>query len=88
MESRTAHCVDAVQILGGTVMYKKYEKDGYILCLGIGDEITEDEYNEILDKINNRPTAPEGFTYRLTTALEWELVELPPIENNEDSEEV
>lgn len=68
-------------------MYKKYEKDGYILCLGIGDEITEDEYNTILDKINNRPTAPEGFTYRLTAALEWELVELPPIENNEDSED-
>lgn len=69
-------------------MYKKYEKDGYILCLGIGDEITEDEYNEILDKINNRPTAPEGFTYRLTTALEWELCELPPIvENNEEFED-
>lgn len=68
-------------------MYKKYEKDGYILCLGIGDEITEDEYNTILDKINNRPTAPEGFTYRLTAALEWELCELPPIENNEDSED-
>lgn len=80
--------MDAVQILGGTVMYKKYEKDGYILCLGIGDEITEDEYNEILDKINNRPTAPEGFTYRLTTALEWELCELPPIvENNEEFED-
>lgn len=68
-------------------MYKKYEKDGYILCLGIGEEITEDEYNKILDKINNRPTALEGFTYRLTTALEWELCELPPIENNEDSED-
>lgn len=68
-------------------MYKKYEKDGYILCLGIGEEITEDEYNTILDKINNRPTAPEGFTYRLTAALKWELVELPPIENNEDSED-
>lgn len=68
-------------------MYKKYEQDGYILCLGIGNEITEDEYNKILDKINNRPTVPEGFTYRLTTALEWELVELPPIENNEDSED-
>lgn len=68
-------------------MYKKYEQDGYILCLGVGEEITEDEYNKILDKINNRPTAPEGFTYRLTTALEWERCELPPIENNEDSEE-
>ena len=68
-------------------MYKKYEKDGYILCLGIGDEITEDEYNEILDKINNRPTAPEGFTYRLTTALEWELCELLPIDNNYEIDE-
>lgn len=73
-------------------MYGKYINDNYIVGVGtgadIGSEITEDEYNEILDKINNRPTAPEGFTYRLTTALEWELVELPPIENNEDSEEV
>lgn len=73
-------------------MYGKYINDNYIVGVGTGagtgSEITEDEYNEILDKINNRPTAPEGFTYRLTTALEWELVELPAIENNEDSEEV
>lgn len=69
-------------------MYGKYINDNYIVGVGTGagtgSEITEDEYNEILDKINNRPTAPEGFTYRLTTALEWELVELPPIENNEE----
>lgn len=73
-------------------MYGKYINDNYIVGVGTGagtgSEITEDEYNEILDNINNRPTAPEGFTYRLTTALQWELVELPPIENNEDSEEV
>lgn len=73
-------------------MYGKYINDNYIVGVGTvagtGSEITEDEYNKILDKINNRPTAPEGFTYRLTTALEWELAELPPIENNEDSEEV
>lgn len=73
-------------------MYGKYINDNYIVGVGTGagtgSEIIEDEYNEILDKINNRPTAPEGFTYRLTTALEWELAELPPIENNEDSEEV
>ena len=72
-------------------MYK-YINDGYIIGVGsgagAGNEITEDEYNKILDKINNRPTAPEGFTYRLTTALEWELVELPPIvENNEEFED-
>lgn len=73
-------------------MYGKYINDNYIVGVGTGadtgNEITEDEYNKILDKINNRPTAPEGFTYRLTTALEWELVELPPlVENNEEFEE-
>lgn len=72
-------------------MYGKYINDNYIIGVGTGagtgSEITEDEYNEILDKINNRPTAPEGFTYRLTTALQWELVELPPIENNEEFED-
>lgn len=72
-------------------MYEKYINDNYIVGVGTGagsgDEITEDEYNEILNKINNRPTAPEGFTYRLTTALEWELCELPPIENNEEFED-
>ncbi|WP_294772098.1 hypothetical protein [uncultured Eubacterium sp.] len=72
-------------------MYK-YINNGYIIGVGTGagagEPITENEYNTILDKINNRPTAPEGFTYRLTTALEWELVELPPIvENNEEFEE-
>ena len=71
-------------------MYK-YINNGYIIGVGTGagagEPITEDEYNKILDKINNRPTAPEGFTYRLTTALEWELCELPPLENNEDSED-
>lgn len=71
-------------------MYK-YINDGYIIGVGsgagAGEPITEDEYNKILDKINNRPTAPEGFTYRLTTALEWELAELPPIENNEEFED-
>lgn len=73
-------------------MYGKYINDSYIVGVGTGagagSEITEDEYNKILDKINNRPTAPEGFTYRLTTALEWELCELPPVvENNEEFEE-
>lgn len=71
-------------------MYK-YTNDGYIIGVGTGagagEPITSPEYNEILNKINNRPTAPEGFTYRLTTALEWELCELTPIENNYEFEE-
>ena len=73
-------------------MYGKYINDNYIVGVGTGagtgSEITEDEYNEILDKISNRPTAPEGFTYRLTTALKWELYKLPPVvENNEEFED-
>lgn len=40
-------------------------------------EITVDEYNEIRSMIENRPTAPDGYAYRLTDALEWELYELP-----------
>lgn len=51
-----------------------------------GNEITEAEYNRIKAIIDNRPTAPEGYGYRLTDALEWELYELPPVE--ESSEEL
>ncbi len=61
-------------------MYRKFTKDGYIVCLGVGEEISEEEYNEILEIINSRPQAPEGYTYRLTTSLEWELCETPKIE--------
>ncbi len=42
-----------------------------------GVKITEAEYNEIFQLIKNRPTAPEGYDYRLTDTLEWELYELP-----------
>lgn len=42
-----------------------------------GKEITETEYNEILSMLHSRLTAPDGFAYRLTENLEWELYELP-----------
>ena len=42
-----------------------------------GEEITEAKYNEILTMLHNSPTAPEGFAYRLTKELEWELYEVP-----------
>jgi len=57
--------------------------DGYIAALtnGGGTEITESEYNTIMQKIQNKPTDPEGYTYKLRADnLEWELVELPPVE--------
>lgn len=61
-------------------MFYKYINDKYIIGVGTGsggEEITEQEYNALLDKINNRPEAPEGYSYRLTTAMEWKLCEVP-----------
>lgn len=45
-----------------------------------GEEITEAEYNNILEIIKNKPIAPEGYDYRLTVDLQWELYELSPVE--------
>ena len=64
-------------------MFYKYIDDKFIIGVGTGagsEEISEQEYNAILEKINNRPEAPEGYSYRLTTAMEWELCETPNIE--------
>lgn len=76
-------------------MLYKYINDNFIIGVGTGfcgEEISEQEYNSILDKINNRPEAPEGYSYRLTTAMEWELAEVPKTEPTTDeiieSEEV
>lgn len=49
-------------------------------------EITPEQYNEIMDMLRNRPTAPDGYGYRLTESLEWELYELPLVEVEEDPE--
>ena len=52
------------------------------ISTGFGEsEITESEYNAIMQKIRIRPTAPDGYDYKLRAdTLEWELVELPPVE--------
>lgn len=60
--------------------------NGYVTAIGTGkgnEEITETQYNEILSILRNRPTAPDGFAYRLTRELEWELYELPHVEEPE-----
>ena len=52
-------------------------------CTWHGEEITEAKYNEILSMLRSRPDAPDGFGYRLTEALEWELYELPGAEDTD-----
>lgn len=42
-----------------------------------GKEITAAEYKNILSIIRNKPTAPDGYGYRVNDELEWELYELP-----------
>lgn len=65
----------------------KIESGGYITAIGTGPggvEITEAEYNQILETIRNKPTAETGYDYRLTESLEWELVEVPVVDTSEE----
>lgn len=55
-----------------------YEKDG---------NLTESEYYEILNAIQNKPVIKNGFDYRLKTDLTWEEYELPPEEPSEATEQ-
>ena len=64
--------------------------DGYIQYVSenIGNRnITNMEYESILAIIQNAPTPPSGYTYKLRASdLEWELVELPPEPPDPDPE--
>ena len=67
--------------------YKKFE-NGYLHCLGTGvggEEITQEEYNNILELIRNRPTAENGYQYLLKTDMAWELVEAPADPDDEEA---
>lgn len=55
--------------------------DNWIIAVGAGfggEEITKEEYENILSVISNCPTPESGYDYRLKKDLTWELVELPP----------
>lgn len=62
--------------------YYKNIDNGFIASISSGageTEITEFEYNEIMTVIQNAPTAPDGYLYKLRDSdMTWELVELPP----------
>ena len=68
-------------LFGRPPRFYKLVEDGYLIAIGTGpggEEITADEYAEIAAIIAAPPTAPHGYDYRLTDALEWEQYELPP----------
>lgn len=47
-------------------------------------EISEAEYKHIKSIVDNKPNAPDGYAYRLTVDLQWELFELPIVEEDEE----
>ena len=70
--------------------YYKRISDNHILAIGTGnsnDEITEQEYNEIMSVIQSCPNE-EGKGYRLKTDLTWEEYDLPPVPEPSDDDEI
>ena len=41
------------------------------------DAITQAEYERVKATVDQRPVPPDGYGYRLTADLTWELYELP-----------
>ena len=63
-------------------MYAINIQDGYIASVVAGvsaknSNATEAEYLAVKSLLQNAPTVPDGFGYRLREDLEWELYELP-----------
>lgn len=56
-------------------------------CYSFGKEITAEEYEEIMEMLKNPPEAPEGYEYTLNENLEWELYELPVIDEEPTAED-
>ena len=64
----------------------------YIIAIGtsgIGEEITESEYNELLSVIRNKPQETTAIGYKLHTDLSWEPYEKEPApEPGPEAEEI
>ena len=70
--------------------YYKQLSDNYILAIGTGygnDEISEQDYNEIMSVIQSCPNE-KGKGYRLKTDLTWEEYDLPPMPEPSDDDEI
>ena len=57
--------------------------NGYIVSI-VHDGGTAEAYPHIEEALRDRPTAPDGYDYRLTTSLEWELYQLPEPEREDE----
>ena len=71
--------------------YYKIIDSGYLDSLGTGDggiEIAEDEYNDLLALIRDKPTAPAGYDYWITESGEYELVEAEARPEPSDEDEL
>ena len=70
--------------------YYKQIQDNYILAIGTGygnDEISEQDYNEIMSVIQSCPNE-KGKGYRLKTDMTWEEYDLPPMPEPSDDDEI
>ena len=52
-------------------------ENGYIVSV-IKEGKVDKEYDAIVELINARPIPEDGYEYRLTENMKWELHELPP----------
>lgn len=65
----------------------KIVDNGYIMCIGEGDcgtRITEEEYAQITEALQNKPESTETKGYRLRTDLAWEPFDITPIDQEEE----
>lgn len=72
------------------VMFFKTIDNGYILAIGRGgggEEITEAEYNAILEIIHAKPARTDTTDYRLREDLTWEEYEVEPPDPDPDMDD-
>ena len=67
--------------------YYKIVENGYLIAIGTGEssgeEITKEEYDNIMTIVCNRPEVGENVGCRLKTDLTWELYERPIVEDTD-----
>ena len=71
-------------------MYYKTTSNGYIYSIGIGGigiQITEAEYNEILTALASKPSPTENTDYMLKEDLSWEAYPVEPVDPDPTEED-